>query len=322
MGGLSYRAAAAGLDVHRLPHAGPRRKLVRGELDTVIADRKELDAVVPPASDSTIDPATLPYPDLRLLDRIEKNSSRLGLPLIPAFSGRLAVAGRAKDAGRWTAVEQMVGQRVSAIEGGFAADKLLSQPRQWLLLDLSIGNGSNLPHLQSIAEVLFQPARRNGPVLLLRILAAAAQFTWTEAAMGFTAGGLLGFALGTLFAHSRLLERGLLPYVVASQTIPMLAIAPMVVIWLGASSVSVAVISAYLTFFPATINTLRGLKSPHPTALELMQSYAASPWTILWKLRLPGGSAVHLHRANPSSGRPRAWSARSLANCRPALAMA
>jgi NitT/TauT family transport system permease protein len=61
----------------------------------------------------------------------------------------------------------------------------------------------------------------------------------------------------------------------------------MVVIWLGANSASVAVISAYLTFFPVTINTLRGLTSPHPNALELMRSYAASKWTVMWKLRFP-----------------------------------
>lgn len=261
--------------------------LEAGDTDAVIADRKELDAVVPPASGSTTDPATLPYPALRLLDSIRKDTSRFGLPVIPAFPGRLAVAVRAEDAGRWAAVEQLIGQPVSAVEGSFAQERLLAQPRQWMLVDLSIGNDLNLPHLQKIAEVLFQPARRNGPMLLLRILTTAAQFTWTEAVIGFAAGALLGFGLGTLFAHSRLMERGLLPYVVASQTIPILAIAPMVVIWLGASQVSVAVISAYLTFFPVTINTLRGLKSPHPTALELMQSYAASPWTILWKLRLP-----------------------------------
>ncbi|MBI5666880.1 MAG: ABC transporter permease subunit [Chloroflexi bacterium] len=263
--------------------------LENGDADAVIADTKELTPLAPSVrpDDNAPDPATLPHPNVRLLTTIDKNTSRLGLPIIPAFPGRLTVAVRADDANRWTAVSELVNQRLAAVEGSFAADKLLSQPRQWMLIDLSIGNDLNLPHLQKIAEALFQPARRNGPVLLVRILATAAQFTWTEAVLGFAAGALLGFALGTLFAHSPLMERGLLPYVVASQTIPILAIAPMVVIWLGASPISVAVISAYLTFFPVTINTLRGLKSPHPNALELMHSYAASRWTILWKLRLP-----------------------------------
>jgi NitT/TauT family transport system permease protein len=124
-------------------------------------------------------------------------------------------------------------------------------------------------------------------VLLIRILAEAGLYTWGEAIFGFIFGGILGFALGILFAHSRIMERGLLPYVVASQTVPILAIAPMVVIWLGAGSLAVSVIAMYLTFFPVTINTLRGLQSPDPMALDLMQSYAANSWTTLWKLRLP-----------------------------------
>jgi len=156
-----------------------------------------------------------------------------------------------------------------------------------VLVDLRITNDLNMPHLQSIAVALLQPARRNGPVLLTRILAESALTTWGEALMGFVAGGLLGFLLGTVYAHSKLLERGCLPYVVASQTVPILAVAPMVVIALGSGPVAVAVISAYLTFFPVTINTLRGLTSPKPTALELMRSYAATPWEIMWKLRFP-----------------------------------
>ena len=144
-----------------------------------------------------------------------------------------------------------------------------------------------LPHWQAIIEQLLQPARRNGPVLLVGILGDAAFVTWRAAFTGFVAGSLLGFALGALFAHWRLLERALLPYAVASQTVPILALAPMIVTALGAGWLPVAVISAYLTFFPVTINTLRGLLSPDPMALELLDSYAASRWAVLWKLRLP-----------------------------------
>ena len=144
-----------------------------------------------------------------------------------------------------------------------------------------------LPHWQDIASELLQPARRNGPQLLVRILAAAGLVTWTEAAMGFIVGSLLGFGLGVLFAHNQLLERGMLPYVVASQTVPIIAIAPMIVAWLGQGRISVAVISAYLAFFPVTINTLRGLTSPDRMKLDLMRSYAASRSDILWKLRFP-----------------------------------
>lgn len=144
----------------------------------------------------------------------------------------------------------------------------------------------NLPHIWDIADAFTNPSRRNGPPLY-SILWSASLFTFREAVVGFTLGSSLGLLLGILFAHVSLAERGCMPYVVASQTVPIIAIAPMVVIWLRAGWFSVAIISAYLTFFPVTINTLRGLKSPNPMSLELMHSYAASKWAILWKLRLP-----------------------------------
>lgn len=153
-------------------------------------------------------------------------------------------------------------------------------------LRFKIASDLNLPHLWDIFAAFGKESRRNGPPLIT-VLSGAAFFTFREAVVGFALGGVLGLLLGILFAHVLLLERGCMPYVVASQTIPILAIAPMVIIWLKAGWISVAVISAYLTFFPVTINTLRGLRSPDPTAIELMRSYAASPWQVLWKLRLP-----------------------------------
>jgi NitT/TauT family transport system permease protein len=147
-------------------------------------------------------------------------------------------------------------------------------------------NDITMPHLWDIAAAFVLPARRNGPPLIA-ILAEAATYTIRGALFGFILGALLGFILGVIFAHSPLLERSLVPYVVASQTVPILAIAPMIVIWLKSSWWSVAAIAAYLTFFPVTINTLRGLLSPDPRAVELMRSYAASTWQTLWKLRVP-----------------------------------
>jgi len=151
-------------------------------------------------------------------------------------------------------------------------------------------NDRTLPHLHDIVGQLFEPSRRNGP-LLIEVLWDAALFTAKEAAVGFFLGASIGFALAVILAHSRLLQRGFLPYIVASQTVPILAIAPMVVIWLGGRGLpdwlSVSVIAAYLTFFPVTINTLRGLESADPRALELLRSYAANRWRILWKVRVP-----------------------------------
>jgi NitT/TauT family transport system permease protein len=151
-------------------------------------------------------------------------------------------------------------------------------------------NDRTLPHVHDIVGQLFEPSRRNGP-LLIEVLWEAALFTAKEAAVGFLLGASIGFGIAVILVHSRLLQRGLLPYIVASQTVPILAIAPMVVIWLGGRGLpdwlSVSVISAYLTFFPVTINTLRGLESADPRALELMRSYAANRLRILWKVRIP-----------------------------------
>jgi NitT/TauT family transport system permease protein len=154
-------------------------------------------------------------------------------------------------------------------------------------------NDRTMPHLHDIVWTLFEPSRRNGP-LLIDILWDAALFTAKEAAVGFALGATFGFVLGALLAHSGLLQRGFLPYIVASQTIPILAVAPMVVVWVNPKLPpglkdwgAVSVIAAYLTFFPVTINTMRGLTSVDPRSLELMRSYAAGTWRILWKLRFP-----------------------------------
>ncbi len=148
----------------------------------------------------------------------------------------------------------------------------------------------SMPPLQDIFGALFDESRVNGP-LLITLLWHSALFTAKEAAVGFAIGASVGFALGVILAHFGVLRRGLLPYIVASQTIPIIAIAPMVVVGLGNYDIPawlrVAVIAAYLTFFPVTVNTLRGLQSADPRALELMHSYAASRWEILWKLRVP-----------------------------------
>jgi NitT/TauT family transport system permease protein len=154
-------------------------------------------------------------------------------------------------------------------------------PYRW-----KVASDLNLPHVWTIGDAFSRPARRNGPPLI-GILFSAALYTFREALTGFVLGASLGLLLGICFAHFSLWERGCMPYVIASQTVPILAIAPMVIIWLQAGWVSVAVIAAYLTFFPVTINTLRGLRSPDPMAVELMHSYAASTWQTLWKLRFP-----------------------------------
>jgi len=144
-----------------------------------------------------------------------------------------------------------------------------------------------LPHWWDIVGSLAAPVQRNQSASLAEFLLGAALYTWREAGLGFLVGALLGLVLATAFVHSGLLERAFVPYVVASQTIPIVALAPMIVLAFGQSVVSVVIIATYLTFFPVTIAMIRGLRSPDPRAIELMRSYAASRWAVFRKVRLP-----------------------------------
>ena len=129
------------------------------------------------------------------------------------------------------------------------------------------------------------------------ILLDEAVFTLREAFAGFLVGLVIGMVIALALAQWRRLEQGLLPFVIASQTIPLIAIAPIIVIW-GRKNfdffpwewqdwMSVSVIATYLTFFPVAVNGLRGLQSPRPENQELMESYAANWSQTLWRLRLP-----------------------------------
>jgi NitT/TauT family transport system permease protein len=171
---------------------------------------------------------------------------------------------------------------------------------RWLWMEMGwtrpfVVDGTTMPHLHDIVGALFESPQEGGP-LLIDLLFHYALFTAKEAAVGFAIGATVGFLLGAAIARFQILQRGLMPYVVASQTIPILAIAPIVVVGLGSLTISgwtpadwmrVAVIAAYLTFFPVTVNTVRGLQSADPAAVELMESYAASEWAVFWKLRVP-----------------------------------
>ena len=152
--------------------------------------------------------------------------------------------------------------------------------------DWRIASDLSLPHLWTILGAFGETSAATGQPLAL-VLVDSAIYTLRTAVIGFAVGVVLGLALGIVFVHSRLLERALVPWVVASQTVPIIAIAPVVVVAFGASWVSVAIIATYLTFFPVTIAMIRGLRAFDARAGELMRSYAASTRHVLWKLRLP-----------------------------------
>jgi len=144
-----------------------------------------------------------------------------------------------------------------------------------------------LPHVWDVFSALAAPVQRGSDESLAQFLVGAALYTWREAAIGFVAGAVIGIGLAAAFVHSGLLERAFVPYVIASQTIPIVALAPMIAFAVDDPLVAVVIIATFLTFFPVTISMIRGLRSPDPRALELMRSYAASRRSIFWKLRMP-----------------------------------
>jgi NitT/TauT family transport system permease protein len=115
--------------------------------------------------------------------------------------------------------------------------------------------------------------------------------TLSSTLLGFILGTVLGIALAIAIVHSKLLSNALMPWIIASQTIPILAIAPMIIVVLGAIGLTgllpKALISMYLCFFPVTIGMVKGLMSPDVIHRDLMRTYNASQSETLWKLRFP-----------------------------------
>ena len=149
-----------------------------------------------------------------------------------------------------------------------------------------------MPHAMDIADELFEEVRDGRARLPLYLfLLKKGWFTLQEAAIGFTLGLTVGLGLAILMLRWRVAERGLLPWINVSQTIPLIALAPIVVTWGRQQDLpdmlSISLIAAYLTFFPVAVSALRGLQSPDSDHVELMRSYAAPWWTVLVKLRLP-----------------------------------
>ncbi|MBZ0215420.1 MAG: ABC transporter permease [Fimbriimonadaceae bacterium] len=115
--------------------------------------------------------------------------------------------------------------------------------------------------------------------------------TLSSTLLGFLIGTLLGALLAILIIHNRSLEKSLMPWVISSQTIPILAIAPMIIVVLNAVGIQgllpKAFISTYLSFFPVTVGMVKGLRAPESIQLDLMRTYSASPWHVFCKLRWP-----------------------------------
>ncbi|MBZ9793192.1 ABC transporter permease [Rhizobium sp. 3T7] len=115
--------------------------------------------------------------------------------------------------------------------------------------------------------------------------------TLSSTLLGFGFGTLLGIVIAVGIVHIKALERSLMPWIIASQTVPILAIAPMVIVVLGAVNITglvpKALISTYLSFFPVTVGMVKGLRSPEVMFLDLMRTYNATASQTFWKLRVP-----------------------------------
>jgi NitT/TauT family transport system permease protein len=198
------------------------------------------------------------------------------------------------------------GVTVGAIEGETGSGVLLL-PRT---------NDRSMPHLWDMAARLFQPTSGGTTPDLWITVVQAAGLTLGIAALGWLIGVVVGLLLGLVMQRWRLAEWGLLPWIVVSQTVPLIAFAPVVnaignqidrggVDW--PQWASVAVIASYLAFFPVAIGALRGLGSPDAIHVDLMRSYAAGYWTTLFRLRLPAAvphllPALRLAAANAVVG--------------------
>jgi NitT/TauT family transport system permease protein len=157
-------------------------------------------------------------------------------------------------------------------------------------------NDRVMPNAWEPLQRFFEPAQTNSDESLLSVVLKGAWYSFRLAFVGLVLGTVVGLGLAILMARFRIVERGLLPYLVASQTVPLIALAPLVVSWGGKLQLgewvwprwlSASVLGAFLAFFPVAIGALRGLKSAPPAALELMDSYAASWSQTLWKLKFP-----------------------------------
>jgi NitT/TauT family transport system permease protein len=153
---------------------------------------------------------------------------------------------------------------------------------------------ASMPHVWDILKRYGDPERRGSDKGIWLAVLEGAWFTFRVAMAGMIIGVVVGLGLAIVMQRFVTAERGLLPFVILSQTVPLVALAPLVVGWGGRLTLfglewrpwmSVALIAAYLAFFPVAVGALRGLQSPSPEEVELMDSYAAGWWNTLTKLR-------------------------------------
>ena len=157
-------------------------------------------------------------------------------------------------------------------------------------------NDTAMPHIWDMLARYGRPEVRGSDRKIWVVVLSGAWFSFRLSLVGFALGASIGVGLAVLMTRYKLVERGLLPYLVVSQTVPLIALAPLVVSWGGKLEIgsfvwprwlSASVLGAFLAFFPIAVGTLRGLAGAPAAALELMESYASTWRQTLTKLRFP-----------------------------------
>jgi NitT/TauT family transport system permease protein len=180
------------------------------------------------------------------------------------------------------------------MNAGMQIDRFEREETAWSTGDLvSATLSQERPLLPAPHQILIEMKKTiiDKPITSKRSLVFHSWVTLSSTLLGFAIGTALGILLAVGIVHVKALEKSLMPWVISSQTIPILAIAPMIVVVLGAIGlkglVPKAIISTYLCFFPVTIGMVKGLRSPDPLQMDLMRTYSANRWQTFWLLRWP-----------------------------------
>lgn len=157
-------------------------------------------------------------------------------------------------------------------------------------------NNTAMPHVWDMLSRYNRPEVRGSDTKIWSVVLSGTLFSLRLSLVGFFLGTTIGVGLAVLMSRFNVVQRGLLPYLVMSQTVPLIALAPLVVSWGGKLEIgsfvwprwlSASILGTFLAFFPIAVGTLRGLASAPAAAVELMDSYAASWKQTLFKLRFP-----------------------------------
>ncbi|HVG97442.1 MAG TPA: ABC transporter permease [Chloroflexota bacterium] len=193
-----------------------------------------------------------------------------------AAPGLTGAAGRSPAAGAGRRTRAVLRQARSWL-GGALGVLLLLGLWEWAVRALSVP-----VYLLPAPSVIWAQVRIDAALLWRNL-----QPTLIEAAGGFVLGNAVAILLAALFVHSPAVQRALFPLAIGLRTVPLVAITPLLLVWLGGGYAPKVVIAALISFFPTLVNMTRGLSALDRQALDLLHTLSASPWQVFWKVRWP-----------------------------------